>query len=94
MRDGGGMFASRDQYRVVPGNGHEIIDRIRCLTLGPTLVVRCPIVRSILNPLVPYNDSSSASFFDSAGYAVLDIPICRFADYSFFSPFDSRFRAL
>lgn len=29
LRDGGGMFAAEDQYHVVPGNGHEIINRIR-----------------------------------------------------------------
>lgn len=34
VRNGGGMFATEDQYRVVPGNGHEIIDHIRCLTLS------------------------------------------------------------
>jgi hypothetical protein len=35
--DGGGMFATEDQYLVVPGTGHEIIDRIRCLTLSRDL---------------------------------------------------------
>lgn len=37
VRDEGGMFATQDQYYVVPGNGHEIIDRIRCLTLSHVL---------------------------------------------------------
>lgn len=27
-RDEGGMFATKDQYRLVPGNGHEIIDPV------------------------------------------------------------------
>ena len=49
VRDGGGMFATQDQYRVVPGNGHEIIDHIRCLTLSQTLVVCRFIIRSIFN---------------------------------------------
>lgn len=73
VRNGSGMFATQDQYRVVPGNGHEIIDHIRYLILSQTLVVCRFIIRLILNRRVPYNDSSPASFFDSVGSAVLDI---------------------
>lgn len=43
----GGMFATEDQYRVVPGNGHEIIDRIRYRSsLSHSLNVRRPFIRS------------------------------------------------
>lgn len=40
---GAEMFVTEDQYRVVPGNGHEIIDCIRYLTsFGLSLSVRRP----------------------------------------------------
>jgi len=56
VHGGGGMFATQDQYRVVPGNGHEIIDHIRCLALSQTLLVCCFIIWSILNRRMSYND--------------------------------------
>lgn len=55
--DGGGMFATEDQYLVVLGTGYEIIDRIGCLTLSQTSAVFWPIVRPNLNRRVPHYDS-------------------------------------
>lgn len=73
VRDGSGMFATEDQYRVVSGNGHEIIDHIRCLTLSQTLVTHRSDL--ILNRRLPFNDSPSENFFDFfAASAVLGIP--------------------
>jgi len=44
---GAGLFATQDQYRVIPGNGHEIIDRIRYLALSGLSAHRLADLKSI-----------------------------------------------